>query len=123
MSTISSNLTVLALAAALAGGAYAASEPDDAQISAEVQKQINEWPSLRFYNLAVRSVGHVVTLQGLVDTYADRSQADAIARAVPGVARVNDRLTLNANGWPSARAINSQALARDVDSEVSARNE
>jgi hypothetical protein len=50
MSTICSNLTVLALAAVLSGGAYAATQPDDTQINAEVQKQINERPSLRFYN-------------------------------------------------------------------------
>jgi len=123
MSTISTQVAVLALAAVLSGGAYAATEPDDTQINAEVQKHINERPSLRFYNLSVRTTGHVVTLEGLVDTNVDRSQAEAIARAVPGVARVNDKLALNGNGWPSTRALNSQAQTRDVDSQVSARDD
>jgi len=113
MPTISRSLTVLALAAVLSGATYAAVDPDDTQISAEVQKQINERPALKFYNISVRTVHHVVVLEGLVDTNFDRSQAEAIARAVPGVTRVSDKLTLNGNGWPSTRPLNGQASADD----------
>jgi osmotically-inducible protein OsmY len=39
----------------------------------------------------------VVYLEGLVDTEIDRSQADEIARAVPGVLQVHNELALNGN--------------------------
>jgi osmotically-inducible protein OsmY len=91
------NLTVLLAAAAVSLGAYADPKQEDAQIRAEVQKQINESPSLKFHNISVRSVDHVVYLQGLVDTRVDRNQAGAIARAVPGVKKVYNELALNGN--------------------------
>ena len=119
MST-SRNLTVLVLAAVMAGNAYAKGAGEDEKIRAEVQKQIDERPSLKFYGVSVRTVDHVVYLEGLVDTNFDRSQAEAIARAVPGVTKVYDKLVLNGNGWPSAR-VNSQAWStRTVDGQASA---
>jgi osmotically-inducible protein OsmY len=120
MST-SRNLTVLMLAAAMAGGAYAKADGEDAKISAEVQKRIDERPSLRFYNISVRTFDHVVYLEGLVDTNFDRSQTEAITRTVPGVTKVYDKLSLNGNGWPSTRALNGQASStRAVEGQASA---
>jgi osmotically-inducible protein OsmY len=98
MSTISRSLTALALAGVLSGGAYAATSPDDAQISAAVREQINEKPSLKFYNISVRTVHGVVYLEGLVDTTVDQGEAEAIAGAVPGVAKVYDELAVSGNG-------------------------
>ena len=119
MST-SRNLTVLVLAAVMAGSAYAKGAGEDEKIRAEVQKQIDERPSLKFYGVSVRTVDHVVYLEGLVDTNFDRSQAEAIARAVPGVTKVYDKLVLNANSWPSARVNNQAWSTRTVDGQASA---
>jgi osmotically-inducible protein OsmY len=87
-------LTVLVLAAVMAGSAYAKADGEDERIRAEVQKQIDEQASLRYDYISVRTVDHVVYLKGLVDTNFDRRQAEAIASAVPGVTKVNDQLAL-----------------------------
>jgi osmotically-inducible protein OsmY len=92
-------LTVLVLAAVMAGSAYAKTDGEDEKIRAEVQKQIDEAQSLRYYYISVRTVDHVVYLKGLVDTNFDRRQAEAIASAVPGVEKVNDLLALK-RSWP-----------------------
>ena len=106
MST-SRKLTVLLLDAALSSGAYAQSSGtkcgrtdcfSDASIRAEVQKKLNEQPSLRFFNIQVLAADHAVYLRGFVDTRVDRRQADAVARAVPGVSKVYNDLALNGNG-------------------------
>jgi osmotically-inducible protein OsmY len=92
------NLTVLVLAAALSGGALAKTDSEDARIAAEVRQQIDAHPSLRFYNIQVRSVDHVVYLEGIVDSRMDCGQATDAARSVPGVARVYSELALAGNG-------------------------
>ena len=94
----SRRLSVLVLAAVLSGGAHAKADGDDLRISAEVQKQIDQQPSLKFYNITVRSYHHVVYLEGLVDSRMDRSEAGAIARSVPGVQRVYNDLSMGGNG-------------------------
>ena len=119
MST-SRNLAVLVLAAVMAGCAFARADGEDEKLRAEVQKQIDKRPSLKFYGISVRTVDHVVYLEGLVDTNFDRSQAEAIARAVPGVTKVYDRLVLNGNGWPSARINSDAGSTRTVDGQASA---
>ena len=93
MST-SRNLTVLVLAAVIAGSAYAKADGEDEKIRAEVQKQIDDQPLFRNYDISVRTVDHVVYLKGVVDTNFDRRQAEAIASAVPGVTKVKDQLVL-----------------------------
>ena len=119
MST-SGNLIVLVLAAVMASSVYARGDGEDEKLRAEVQKQIDERPSLKFYGVSVRTVNHVVYLEGLVDTNFDRSQAEAIARAVPGVTKVYDKLVLNGNGWPSARVNSNAWTTRPVDGQASA---
>jgi len=113
-------LTVLALAVVMAGSVYARGDGEDEKLRAEVQKQIDDRPSLKFYGISVRTVDHVVYLEGLVDTNFDRSQAEAIARAVPGVKKVYDKLVLNGNGWPSARVNSQEESTRTVDGQASA---
>jgi len=98
MSTISRSLTALALAGVLSGGAYGATNADDAQINAAVRQQINGAPSLKFYSISVRTFHGAVYLEGLVDTSVDRSEAEAIAGAVPGVMKVYDELAVSGNG-------------------------
>ena len=113
-------LTVLVLATVMAGSAYAKADGGDEKIRVEVQKQIDDRPSLKVYGISVRTVDHVVYLEGLVDTSFDRSQAEAIARAVPGVTKVYDKLELNGNGWPSARVNSHPESTRTADGQASA---
>ncbi|HEX4585262.1 MAG TPA: BON domain-containing protein [Burkholderiaceae bacterium] len=93
----SRHLTTFALVAVLSGAAYAQGSAEDQQIRAEVQKQISEQPSLKFHNISVRTVNHVVYLGGLVDTRAERHQAGHIAGSIPGVTKVYNDVVLNAN--------------------------
>jgi osmotically-inducible protein OsmY len=99
--TRSKQFAVLALATVLSGGAYAQffdETDDDAQLRVEVQKQIDERPQLKSEGITVRSVGHVVYLQGLVDTRLDQDEAAGIAASVPGVAKVYNELAVSGNG-------------------------
>lgn len=119
MST-SRTLTILVLAAIVAGSACAKANGDDEKLRAEVQKQIEGRPSLKFYGVSVRTSDHVVYLEGFVDTNFDRSQAEAIARAVPGVTKVYDKLILNGKGWPSSEGNSQAGSTRSVGGEASA---
>jgi osmotically-inducible protein OsmY len=71
------------------------SGPSDQQVRAEVQAQINERPSLRFFNIVVYAFNREVYLKGLVDTMVDRDLAGAIADSVPGVKLVHNELAMN----------------------------
>jgi osmotically-inducible protein OsmY len=93
--------SVVVLAAVLSGSAYAQSageSTDDAQIRAEVLRQIDDRSELKFDNISVRSVDHAVYLEGLVDTRVDQEEAATIAAAVPGVSKVYNELALSGNG-------------------------
>ena len=105
----SARVALLAVAAALCTGGCAgffgrcdssASDcAEDARIRAEVQKQLDESPSLKFFGIHVEAHDRAVYLEGLVDTRVDRNNATDIARAVPGVAMVYNELGLRGNGW------------------------
>lgn len=71
------------------------SGPSDRQLRAEVRAQINERPSLRFFNILVYVVDREVYLEGLVDTTVDQGLAGEIASSVPGVKLVHNELALN----------------------------
>ena len=86
---------MLVLAAVVSAGAYARVDAEDRQLSAEVRRQIDAHPSLRFHNIVVHTYGHDVYLEGLIDTRLDRNEAADIARAVPGVHRVYNELAIN----------------------------
>jgi hyperosmotically inducible periplasmic protein len=69
---------------------------DDAAIAAAVRQKISEQPSLKFFNISVRSVDQGVYLEGQVDTRLDAAEARRIARAVAGVKKVyNDLYSSN----------------------------
>jgi osmotically-inducible protein OsmY len=105
----SARIALLAAAAALCTGGCAgmfgrcdssASDcAEDARIKAEVQKQLDESPSLKFYSIHVETHNQAVYLEGLVDTRVDRNNAMDVARAVPGVKMVYNELGLRGNGW------------------------
>lgn len=67
----------------------------DSWIRAEVQKRINERPSLRFFNIVVYATQQEVYLKGLVDTAMDRELGEAIARTVPNVKNVYNDLAIS----------------------------
>jgi osmotically-inducible protein OsmY len=67
----------------------------DAQLRAEVMRQINDRPALRFHNIGVQSVQHNVYLYGVVDTGAEGAQAEAVARGVPSVRKVYNGLAVS----------------------------
>jgi osmotically-inducible protein OsmY len=67
----------------------------DSWIRAEVQKRINERPSLRFFNIVVYAAQQEVYLKGLVDTAMDRELGEAIARTVPNVKNVYNDLAIS----------------------------
>jgi osmotically-inducible protein OsmY len=66
----------------------------DSWVRAEVQRRINERPSLRSFNIVVYTDHQDVYLQGVVDTTLDRELGDAIARTVPSVRNVYNGLAV-----------------------------
>ena len=69
--------------------------PSDQQLRTEVLAQINERPSLRFFNIVVYAADREVYLEGIVDTMVDHDLAGEIASSVPGVKRVHNELAMN----------------------------
>jgi osmotically-inducible protein OsmY len=67
----------------------------DAQLRAEVMRQINDRPELRFHNIDVQSFQHNVYLYGVVDTGAESAEAEAVASGVPSVRKVYNGLALS----------------------------
>jgi osmotically-inducible protein OsmY len=96
-------LSLVAIVACLSGTGCADFEcqttacVEDAKLRDQVSEQINAHSSLRFFNLDIQTHNHAVYLEGLVDTEIDRSMAEQIAMAVPGVAKVYNGLTLMGN--------------------------
>jgi osmotically-inducible protein OsmY len=69
--------------------------PGDAEITAEVRALFGQHPILEPPNLIeVQSLDHVVYLNGLVDTDAQRQTAESLAREVKGVAKVVNSIGL-----------------------------
>jgi osmotically-inducible protein OsmY len=64
-----------------------ADDPEDQQISANVNALIRQHPELE-PTLYVSTHNHVVYLSGLVASGLETDEAEAVARQVPGVARV-----------------------------------
>jgi osmotically-inducible protein OsmY len=71
----------------------------DAKIAADVRALIHQYPALEAPNsVRVQSMDHVVYLYGQVDTDLERSMAESVAHAVPGVTRVVDSIGLSYAG-------------------------
>ena len=70
--------------------------PGDAQITAEVQKRLNRYSDLEGVNsIDVQTLDGVVYLSGEVSAGIMRETAEAIAQKAPGVARVEDTISVN----------------------------
>ena len=70
--------------------------PDDQRITRDVQALFEEHAALEPPNLiAVRTLDHVVYLNGVVDTDLERQLAESVAAGAQGVARVVNSIGLN----------------------------
>jgi osmotically-inducible protein OsmY len=73
--------------------------PGDAKITHSVQTLMSKYPALQAPNLIrVQTTDHVVYLYGEVNTELERSTAESVARAVPGVTRVVDSISFDYGG-------------------------
>jgi hyperosmotically inducible periplasmic protein len=93
-------LLPLLLAAALFGcrtNSTPAQQVKDLQITADVKSKLASDVGLSTVpDISVNSTNGVVTLSGQVDTEAEKSKAETLAKTVPHVARVVDNLQVAA---------------------------
>jgi osmotically-inducible protein OsmY len=66
----------------------------DSSISAAVRSRLSARATLKALKIGVDTHDGIVTLRGQVNTVADKSAAQAEARAVSGVKGVNNQLTV-----------------------------
>jgi osmotically-inducible protein OsmY len=69
--------------------------PGDAQITAQIQSQINQRPDLETTAITVQTLDHTVYLYGVVSSGLEISDAEAIARSVPGVRQVINSMAIS----------------------------
>jgi hyperosmotically inducible periplasmic protein len=69
--------------------------PGDAQITAEIQSQINQRGDLESTAITVQTLDHTVYLYGVVSSGLEISDAEAIARSVPGVRQVINSMAIS----------------------------
>ena len=67
---------------------------DDTTITTKVKTAIFNEPSLKVAQINVKTYKSVVQLSGFVNSYADAYTAGSVARAVKGVAHVDNDLKL-----------------------------
>ena len=82
--------------AARATGAAVASTVDDVSITASVSSSLAKDPALSATRIDVDTKNGVVTLQGPAPSAVAKSRAGDIAKAVQGVSRVDNRLSVAA---------------------------
>jgi osmotically-inducible protein OsmY len=70
--------------------------PDDLRITRDVQASLSHHPALEPPNLIdVKTLDHVVYLNGLVDTDLERQTAESVAAGAKGVRRVVNSIGLS----------------------------
>jgi osmotically-inducible protein OsmY len=70
--------------------------PDDQRITRDVQALLSQYPALQPPNLIdVKTLDHVVYLNGLVDTDLERQLAESVAAGAKGVTRVVNSIGLS----------------------------
>lgn len=65
---------------------------DDSSVTTKVKTAIFNEPTLKVAQINVKTYKSVVQLSGWVDSYADAYKAGSVARAVKGVAHVDNDL-------------------------------
>jgi hyperosmotically inducible periplasmic protein len=86
---------VLQLVAAAAIAGAAACSASDPGITTAVKSKLAADDTVKAYQIDVDTSGGVVTLSGAVQTQAAKDRAVQLARETDGVARVEDRLTVD----------------------------
>lgn len=64
----------------------------DAQLVSEMQQRMRAELWVSYGNIGIHASGSVITLFGIVDTQAERSALETMARAIPGCTGVDDQL-------------------------------
>lgn len=75
-------------------GKTAGQNVDDATMSTSIQGKLTRDKASNFTRINVDTERGVVTLNGVVQTVADKSRAEELARQVDGVTRVNNNLQI-----------------------------
>jgi osmotically-inducible protein OsmY len=70
---------------------------DDTEITAKIKAAYFAESGLKTLQISVDTIKGVVTLSGSVDTQSHSDLAKAMASAVSGVSKVNDRLMVSSN--------------------------
>lgn len=74
--------------------------PGDADLTAEVRAQLDQYPALEAPNtVRVQTLDRVVYLYGQVDTDLERQLAESVAREAAGGARVVDSIAVSNVGY------------------------
>lgn len=66
----------------------------DAQLSSRVLHDINSHVDLLTDHLRVQASDHIIYLNGMTDTWREYYEAEEVARAVPGVLRVVNKISV-----------------------------
>jgi osmotically-inducible protein OsmY len=69
--------------------------PGDAQITAQIESQINQRGNLESTAITVQTLDHVVYLYGVVSSGLEISDTESIARSVPGVREVINSMAIS----------------------------
>jgi len=85
----------LAAATTLSAHAHLHKTADDASIASSIDTALDAYPQLGgTSSIQVQSIGHVVYLHGLVDTYLQKTLVQSVAEKTPGVERVVNSIEL-----------------------------
>ncbi len=90
---------------------------ENLMIANRVKEALKEDKNLRSYDLNVRCVDGVVTIQGVVDVLAEKSHAAKVAEGVEGVRAVENRLTVCSDG-----AIKDSDVMFEISEEINAND-
>jgi hyperosmotically inducible protein len=74
---------------------------DDHKITAQIKSDLNHEPTYKFNDVDVKTFNGVVQLSGFVNTEDQKRRAAEIAQSVPGVAQVQNAISLKAEAPPS----------------------
>ena len=74
---------------------------DDHRITAQIKSDLNHEPVYKFNDVDVKTFNGVVQLSGFVSTEDQKRRAAEIAQTVPGVAQVQNAISLKSEPAPS----------------------
>lgn len=116
-------VTILALALTVAGCAGNRSfgeRVDDAGITASVKSRLAADPTAKAYQINVDTNEGVVQLNGFVDSQDNKQAAERIAKAVDGVKRVDNNLTVGDKDRTFGEAMGDTGIATRVKTALAA---